>query len=124
MATPLNQVTGMPQMRAAFAGWTSPMVFNRIVQTVQASGFVTSAESIVNVRGVWQPFSAEDIQLKPEGQRSWAWFMLHIEGNSSPFATNDRLEFNGVRYKVMLKKDYSLNNYTQYELIADYQDAI
>jgi hypothetical protein len=65
---------------------------------------------------------AEQIALKPEGQRSWSWFMLHIEGINRVFQTNDRVVFRGDLYKAMAIKDYTLNNYTQVDLILDYQD--
>lgn len=120
MATPLNQLSGMPQMQAAFTGWMLPLTFKKVAQVVQASGFVEDVETSVSVRGVWQPMSAEDIQLKPEGQRSWAWYMLHVQGNQEVFATNDRLEFQGQPYKVMGVKNYTLNNYVQYDIIGDY----
>jgi len=122
MAVPLNQLSGMPQMRAAFAGWTTQLTFKKITQQV-VDGWVQTVETAVNVRGVWQPMSPEDIVLKPEGQRSWSWFLLHIEGNQTPFQTNDRLEFQGTQYKVMGLKDYRLNNYVQYEAILDFQDS-
>lgn len=110
-------------MKAAFAGWTMPLTFKKITQVVQDGGWIDSVEIPVNVKGVWQPMAAEDIQLKPEGQRSWSWFLLHVEGNSTPFKTNDRLEFQGTQYKVMGVKNYTLNNYVEYHAIEDFQDS-
>ena len=122
MAVPLNQLSGMPQMRAAFAGWKQKLSFDKITQQV-VDGWVQEIKTPVNVEGTWQPFSAEDIQLKPEGQRSWSWYMLHIEGNVKHFNNNDRMVFQGVQYKIMQNKNYTLNNYVEYHAIEDFQDS-
>jgi hypothetical protein len=117
---PLNLQNGMPQMSAAFSGWTVPMTWALITQTV-VNGFPVDTETTYTIEGVFQPLSAEEIQLKPDAQWSWPWYMLHIVGKSQPFRTNDRIKFNGLVYKVMGKKDYSLNNYSQLDLVEDYQ---
>lgn len=122
MPLPLSALSGMPQMSAAFAGWKSRLTFEKITQVVE-NGWVSEIRTPVTVMGVWQPQSPEDIKLKPEGQWSWSWFMLHIEGTDNSFQTNDRLIFRGVQYKVMAKRDYTLNNYVQLELIEDFQGS-
>lgn len=122
MPLPLNQLSGMPQMSAAFAGWKSRLTFEKITQTV-VDGWVQQHVTTITINGVWQPQSPEDIKLKPEGQWSWSWFMLHIEGTDNSFQTNDRFIFRGVQYKVMAKRDYTLNNYVQLELIEDFQGS-
>jgi hypothetical protein len=122
MALPLNQISTMPQLSSAFLGWKSKLSFKVITQTVLESGFIESSEVLKSIMGVWQPMVAEQIALKPEGQRSWSWFMLHIEGINRVFQTNDRVVFRGELYKAMAIKDYTLNNYTQVDLILDYQD--
>lgn len=122
MPLPLNRLSGMPQMSAAFSGWKSRLTFEKITQTV-VDGWVTETKTPVTIMGTWQPMSAEDIKLKPEGQWSWSWFMIHVEGTAKPFATNDRLIFNGTQYKIMALKDYTLNNYVQYDAILDFQGS-
>lgn len=122
MPKPLNFMSGMPQMSAAFSGWKSRLTFEKITQTV-VDGWVQQHATTITINGVWQPQSPEDIKLKPEGQWSWSWFMLHIEGTDNSFQTNDRLIFRGVQYKVMAKRDYTLNNYVQLELIEDFQGS-
>lgn len=121
MPVPLNQQNGMPQMNAAFSGWTIKMTWTKIVQSI-VDGFPVNQEIPFTIEGVFQPLSAEEIKLKPDGQWSWSWYMLHIKGKESPFETNDRIKYNGVTYKVMGKKDYALNNYTQLDIIKDFQE--
>jgi hypothetical protein len=121
MAAPLNQISGMPQMSAAFAGWTIPITLSRITQAV-VDGFVTESSTSLTIQGTWQPLKPQEIALKPEGQRSWSWFDLHCEGSALHFDTNDRIVRDGIRYKIMAVKDYTLNNYSEYHLVLDYQD--
>lgn len=119
MAKTLSSMrSGMPQMNAAFGGWGIPIVLQRITQTV-VDGLVVEQRRAIRVSAIWQPLDAEAIKLKPEGQRSWEWIDLHIRGQAI-FTTNDRVLRNGMPYKVMAVKDYSLNNYTEYHLIRDY----
>ncbi len=109
-------------MSAAFSGWTQKLTLNKITQTI-ADGLVQDIKSTLTVSGTWQPLSPEEIALKPDGQRSWEWFDLHIEGASILFATNDRVIYAGKTYKIMAVKDYTLNNYSEYHLILDYQET-
>lgn len=118
---PLNRQSGMPQMNVAFAGWTQRLTLYRVTQTT-VDGFVTDVSTAYTVQAVWQPLDPEEIKLKDEGQRSWEWIDLHIRGNKLLFATNDRLVYDGVKFKVMAVKDYRLNNYVEYHLVKDYQE--
>lgn len=119
MKTLKNQLSGMPQMSAAFGGWKIKISLLKITQTV-TSGLVTETSAKVDVQGTWQPLSPQAIQLKPDDQRSWEWIDLHVEGNAMVFKTNDRITRDGVRYKVMASLDYTLNNFSEYHLVRDF----
>ncbi len=121
MAKKINEMSGMPQMRSAFSGWQVSFVLIRITQT-NNEGDITDVETSLNYVGTVQPLSPEEIKLKPEGQRSWQWLQVHVIIGED-LKTNDRVFYNGKRYKVMLVKDYRLNNYIEYHLLEDYKDA-
>lgn len=121
MPKTLNNTSTMPQMGAAFSGWQNTVTLNKIVQ-VNNRGDITDQDQSVPFEGVVQPLSPEQVQLKPEGQRSWEWLQLHVfAGEDTNLQTNDRVIFNTRRFKVMAVKDYSLNNYVEYHLLQDYQ---
>lgn len=122
MANPLNTYSGMPQMNVAFSNWTLKISFDVVTQTI-VDGFPVDTTVNYVVDGVWQPLSPEEIQLKPDGQRSWEWIDFHIRGKGVILKTNDLIVREGIRYKVMSVKDYRLNNYTEYHLIKDYEGA-
>jgi len=119
----ISNPNGMPQMSAAFAGWTQKISLVIVTQTVVDDGIVVPTETQITFQGTIQPLSAEEIQLKPEGQRAFQWLDIHCMGKISILKKDDRIIYNGQRYKVMGFKDYSLNNYTEYNAIADYQDG-
>ncbi len=119
MATPLSQTTQMPKMRAAFGGWTIPIVLTVFIEDV-VDGLVRDRERRVNFQGVVQPLSPKQIALKPEGQRAWEWLQIHALTSTKDLSPNDRIEYQGVAYKVMAVNDYSLNNYVEYHLVKDY----
>lgn len=110
----------MPQMSAAFVGWKTILEMNEVTQSV-VDGFVQETLKPLKIQACWQPLSAEEIELKPVGQRSWSWYWLHYEGPGLLFKTNDKVMYNGVKYKVMAVKDYTLNNFSEYHLVLDYQ---
>ena len=110
---------GMPQMAGTLAGWEIPLTLIRIRQNI-INGDVTKTETPINFMGVWQPLRDEQLQSKPEGQRSWSWYWLHAKSGTLDLNTQDKVIFNGKRYKVMAVKDYSLNSFIEYELIEDY----
>lgn len=119
MITP-GQISGMPQMKAAFAGWFSNITVVRIAEEI-TDGFVETTETEVTFKGTFQPLDPEQIQLKPDGQRSWQWVQIHCLTGSLNLETNDRILFNDTKYKVMNVYDYSLNNFIEYHLVRDYE---
>lgn len=120
MAKKINEMTAMPQMEAAFAGWAYDITLIRITQTI-SNGFVTNVETPVNFKGTIQPLQPNKIALKPEGQRSFEWLQIHCLNRTLNLATNDRITYKNQNYKIMAKLDYSLNNYIEYHAIQDYE---
>lgn len=120
MPKKLSEMSGMPQMSAAFAGWQTRITLSRVVQVV-VDGLVNDTESDITFDGTVQPLKAEAIALKPEGLRSWQWLQIHCLTSPSNLSTNDIIVYSGKRFKVMEKLDYGLNNYVEYHLVADYE---
>lgn len=113
-------INGMPQMRETLTGWEVPITLQKVIQNV-VNGFAVETIKEVTFMGCWQPLSAEQLQSKPEGQRSFSWYWVHAKAGTLNLQTADKIIFNGKRYKVMEVKDYSLNGYIEYEIILDYQ---
>ena len=110
-----------PQMSSTLNGWEMPLTLIKIVQNV-VDGDVVQTETKIDFMGVWQPLRDEQLQFKPEGQRSWSWYWIHAKAGTLNLKTQDKIIFQGSRYKVMAVKDYSLNGYVEYEIVKDYQE--
>ena len=111
--------SGMPQMNTTLNGWEVPLTLVKVSQRI-VDGDLTTTEQAINFKGVWQPLRDEQLELKPEGQRSWEWIWIHTQASELNLNTADKVIFNNKRYKVMEKKDYSLNSYVEYQLCRDY----
>lgn len=114
--------SGMPQMDSTLTGWEVPLTLIKLTQSTDEGDLVTS-ETQISFQGVWQPLKSEELQLKPEGQRSWEWIWIHAKSSSLNLETADKVLFNNRKYKVMQKKDYGLNSFVEYQLIRDYEDG-
>lgn len=115
----LNQLSGMPQMGAAFLGWQNSITLQKVTQNV-VDGLTVDTLTSHKFQGVIQPLSAKQIALKPEGERAWSWFMIHVFAGTLDLTTSDKILIKGVAYKVMGVWDYSLNNYVEYHVIKDF----
>lgn len=119
--TNLKALSGMPQMRDTLTGWEVPLTLVKVIQDI-VEGDAVFTEQQINFMGCWQPLRDEELQFKPEGQRSWEWIWIHAKAGTLNLQTADKIIFEGKRYKVMSVKDYSLNSFIEYEVILDYQD--
>lgn len=112
---------GMPNMTNTLNGWEVPLTLIRIKQEI-IDGDAQYSEEFIRFLGVWQPLRDEELQFKPEGQRSWEWIWIHAKSGNLNLNTQDKVIFNNKRYKVMNVKDYSLNGFIEYQLVRDYED--
>mgnify|MGYP006267560243 CR=1 FL=1 len=118
--TPITQLSGMPRIRAAFTGWLRAITLITITQSVVA-GLVSEIVTAVTFKGVIQPLNKEAIALKPEGERSWEWLQIHAIAGSLNLKTNDKIQFNSNKYKVMALLDYSASGFIEYHAVRDYE---
>lgn len=120
MIKKINQLSGMPQIGAAFSGWQTKIALVVITQTI-VDGLTVDTPKTITFNGVVQPLSAKQIALKPEGQRAWAWLQIHCFSGNLNLKNNDRIKFNERFYKVMGVWDWSLDNYIEYHAVEDFQ---
>lgn len=115
----LDQNTGtLPNMGDALQNWFQPMTFS-VVTKVVVNFDVVETKADVAFQGVWQPLSAAQLQLKPEGQRAWTWFQVHASPGLS-LSPDDVVTYLGIQYRVMAKYDYLIYGYNAYHLVNDY----
>ena len=117
-----NLYTSFPNMANTLNGWEVPLRLVKITQEI-VDGDAQYIEEFIRFMGVWQPLRDEELQFKPEGQRSWEWIWIHAKSGTLNLETQDKVVFNNKRYKVMNVKDYSLNGFIEYQLVRDYEDV-
>ena len=110
----------MPNMANTLTGWESPLTLVKITQSI-LNGDVVKTEKRIDFIGCWQPLRDEELQFKPENQRSWSWYWIHAKSGTLNLQTQDKIIFQGKRFKVMAIKDYSLNGFIEYQIIRDYE---
>ena len=114
--------SGMPQMDTTLYGWEVPLTLVKVVQSIVEGDLVTT-ETQINFKGVWQPFSMQQLALLPEGQRDWSHYWIHAKSGTLDLQTADKIIFQGNKYKVLERKDYGLNSYIEYHIILDYENS-
>ncbi len=110
-----------PTADSTLRGWLKDLGLTRIVKRLAAGGVRTEeAEEPFAGRGIWQPLSGKQLEIKPEGERSWDWVGVHIDANH-PLNTDDLVVRRGIRWRVMAIKGWDDNGLRIYELVNDYQ---
>lgn len=111
---------GLPQLNNPVASWSVPITLIKIVQSI-VDGDREETQQKITFKGVVQPLTAEQLQFRPEGERSWEHLWIHCLAGTLNLKTQDKIIFNNKRYKVLEIKDYSLYAYIEYMVIEDYQ---
>lgn len=108
----------LPNLSEAMTSWFQTMTFTRLTKAIVNFSTVETPVSYT-FTGVKQPFSPEQLEMKPEGMRSWKWFTIHALPDLI-LATDDIITLTGIDYRVMTKRDYKEYGYVQYEVVEDY----
>ena len=112
----------LPSMNGTVQGWFRPLVLGRITKSI-VEGETKEAVFEQRCSGVIQPFDDRKLKVKPEGQRSWNWQMLHTTPNVQ-LRNDEEFKIKGTPYRVMSQKDYSEYGYITYELVQDYTGVL
>lgn len=119
----LNQVTpNLPNMGATVASYFQNLVIGLLTKSI-VNNRVQEVTTNYETKGTIQPLTQEELAIKPEGERSWKWQMLHCQPSLS-LKTDDIALIKGIRYRVMGRKGYTDYGYVRYELVEDYETEI
>lgn len=112
----------LPRPQLGINMWSQGSTAKAITQTVDEYGDVIETSIDFSFDGVIQPLSPEEIKVKPAGQWSWDWYWFHTKEDVK-LATNDRVVYRNIEYKIMAIKDYSDYGHIEYHCIKDWQNA-
>ncbi len=117
-----DAVMPTPNMRSTMLGWMRPIALGIITRTTVDFQTVETVRD-VETHGLTQPLTAQKLALKPEGERTWDWRLLHtttdLELNTGDNVVTTR---RGVttRFRVMARGEYSEDGFYSYEIVNDY----
>ena len=109
---------GLPQMSSCFSGWKQDIVFiKQGQQSINDDGLVFNSVIQDTIQATVQPLSATQLQMKPQGERSWDWQMVHIEGQTQTLNTGDFIIHNDIKYRITAIMPYYAYNYCEYHAV-------
>ena len=119
----LNQTPGtLPSVGGVLSNWFQKVQFitvQKIIMNYQVFEVFTQN----SFKGVCQPMSAKQMQIKPEGQRNWSWFTIHATPDLL-LQNDDVIYIDNLRLRVMDQQDYSKYGYVEYHAQQDFTDSL
>lgn len=110
--------SGLPQMGEVLPSWFQTMTFDLVTKSL-ADYEVKETLQTITTQGVRQPMSAQQLSIKPEGQRAWRWETLHCLPNVQ-LKVDDIVIFDGVKYRVMQRWNWAEYGYLEYHICEAY----
>lgn len=111
--------SGLPQVGEVLPSWFQTLTFDVVTKTI-VNYEVEETTLTITTQGVRQPMSAQQLSIKPEGQRAWKWETLHCLPDVK-LRVDDIVIFDGVKYRVMERWDWSEYGYAEYHICQAYE---
>lgn len=108
----------LPDVSDVLPDWFQKLTFQLVLKE-QSDYETVETLTTIETQGVRQPMSAQKLELKPEGQRAWKWETIHCLPDVK-LNVDDIIIFNGVKYRVMQKWNWSEYGYLEYEICQGY----
>lgn len=111
----------LPDVSDVLPDWFQHLTFQLVTKTQQDYETVEVLTTI-HTEGVRQPMSAQQLDLKPEGQRAWKWETIHCLPDVK-LKVDDIIIFDGVKYRVMQKWNWAEYGYLEYEICQAFTNS-
>jgi len=115
-----NTNAALPNMSETIKSWFLDITFEVEEKYLDGADWNFRTVQTINTGGVVRPPSDKDLKILPEGSWAWEWLQIHCLPNVQ-IETNHFVKYDGKRYKVMAKKDWSKYGYVRYTLLEAYQ---
>lgn len=109
----------LPNMSDTLTSWFQNVTFIRITKSV-VDFQVKEVQTPECFYGVRQPFSPQQLQMKPEGQRMWKWETIHATP-ALILIPDEIIKFENTKYRVSSKTDWKEYGYVEYHIVEDYK---
>lgn len=110
----------LPDLSAAVQAFFQKIKLE-VVRKRNDDGYLKEKKHCIITQGVRVTFTARQLEMKPEGERTWKWSKLY----TLPYPKlklDDIVEIRGIKYRVMLLTDQAEYGYVEYDLKEDYED--
>lgn len=104
----------LPEMSEAIWDLMEPLQFDVIAKSVKDFEVVETTRSRIVIQGHMQPTPPQKLLIKPEGQRSWRWWILW---------TKTKLDLDwilqdvsGRLFRIVSRSDWGRAGFSEYEL--------
>lgn len=113
-------IPALPNLNNAVLAWAQQLEF--VVMSKSIEDFEIKESFLVyKVLGTKQPLKPQRLAIKPEGQRAWKWFELHLSPQAR-INIDDVIQFGGCdQFRVMAKEDFSEYGYIRYEVAQGFE---
>lgn len=111
--------SGLPQVGNVLPSWFQTLTFDVLSKSV-VDYEIQEVATTITTQGVRQPMTAQQLAIKPEGQRAWKWETIHCLPDVV-LKIDDIVIFEDIKYRVMQKWDWKEYGYVQYEICEAYQ---
>lgn len=120
-----NQNSNLPNMSETIKSWFLNISFQYVTREMNedSADVVQEVTQTINTLGVVRPPSEKELKLMPEGAWAWEWLQIHCLPDVV-LEVNQYVIYDGKKYKVMSKKDYSKYGYVRYTLLEAYQAEV
>ena len=112
---------GLPNMRTTISGWFQKMTLI-VVRKITENFQQREVQIRIEAQGMVQPFTSRQLAIKPEGERSWNWNLIHVTADSF-LQTDDQVTISGKTYRIMGQMDWDDYGFNHYEAVKDYAPA-
>ena len=113
--------TGLPQVGEVLPSWFQPLTFDLVTKVV-VDYEVQEGIQTITTQGVRQPMSAQQLAIRPEGQRAWKWETIHCLPDVK-LKVDDIIIFDGVKYRVMERWNWAEYGYLEYHICQAYENS-
>jgi hypothetical protein len=117
-ASNLDNLSNAPFVRDVLTGWFQKLTLAKVVKELVDYEVKEVIKPLVS-SGMVQPLSGRRLEMKPEGERSWDWQLVHATPDLV-LSTDDVIIFCGTRYRITSQKPYAAYGFIEYEMVNDY----
>jgi hypothetical protein len=112
-----GSVNALPNANNAITGWEVAIKLIKIT-TSNNGGKIKQNITTIPTIAIVQPLSPQELEIKPEGERSFEWLQVHIriENFTLNITTGDKIEWQGKKYTIMNDLGYELYGHKQFHV--------